>query len=120
MSEKMYYILSLKWTQKHLPAFNFWQAKDSGYALILKTDKPDLLFHAGLYTEAEVMENRPYYDNRDTSVAIPQAVVESHAVTADGIPMWRVLDGQTIVPLESRGFRKVIRELAPDWKGPRK
>ncbi len=117
---KNYYIFSLKWSQKHLPVFNWWQADASGYAMIVKTTEPERLYHAGVYTEETVQGHTTYYDNRDTTIAIPVEVVEPFLVTAQGIDRWKILDGQQVVMLDNEDFRKVILEYVPDWKGPRK
>lgn len=65
-----YYILSLKWTRRD-DCITWWGPNDSGYTWILA--------QAGRYSAESVDGNRAYYDNRESTVAIPCEIAERYA-----------------------------------------
>lgn len=75
-----YYILSLKWTRGN--QLTWWGPDNNGYVTNLA--------QAGKYSYETVVERRSYYDNHDTSIAIPCEradaaaiqVVPDHALSA--------------------------------------
>lgn len=64
-----FFILSLRWTREDL--ITWWCAKNSGYT--------SNLAQAGRYARADVENNRAYYDNGQTTLAIPCVEVEACA-----------------------------------------
>jgi DNA-directed RNA polymerase subunit RPC12/RpoP len=66
-----YYILSLRWTRSGEEHVTWWGPDNSGYVSSLD--------NAGRYSAARVHGNRAYYDNRESTVAIPCKVAERHA-----------------------------------------
>ena len=68
MSE--YFILSLKWTRRE-DNITWWGPNCSGYTWNLDG--------AGRYTEERVRGNPAYFDNRESTVAVPCEVAERYA-----------------------------------------
>ena len=68
-----YYIMSLKWTRHNEDSVTWWGPNNSGYTWVLA--------NAGRYTEDQVRGNLSYYDNRDSTIAIPCKVAERAAST---------------------------------------
>lgn len=56
-----YVILSLTHSDGNTPCF--WKANNAGYTV--------WPFNAGIYTAAEVNEDKSYYDNGSSTIAIP-------------------------------------------------
>lgn len=63
MSEREYFILSVKHTQRSNPYIVLWAADDAGYRGRCET--------AGRYRESHVMGNISYYNNGCDTVAVP-------------------------------------------------
>lgn len=63
-----YYVLSLRWTRTGEECITWWGPNNSGYVLDL--DK------AGRYTEDQISSNRGYYDNRETTLAVPCEIAD--------------------------------------------
>lgn len=66
-----YYILSLKWTRTHEECVTWWGPDNSGYVISLA--------NAGRYSEERVRSMPGYYDNRESTLAVPCEVAEKHA-----------------------------------------
>lgn len=66
-----YYILSLRWTRSGEEMLTWWGPKNSGYVLSLD--------NAGKYSADTVAAARSYYDNRETTIAIPCEVADKHS-----------------------------------------
>lgn len=64
---KLYRVKSLKWT-KNSGITTWWRDNDCGYT----TDE----LEAGLYTEKQIQDQRSYYDNGVSTLAIPVDVEE--------------------------------------------
>lgn len=69
---QMYYILSLKWSKGVL--FVWWRPDDNGYVSDL--DK------AGKYSRKQIDEQPDYYDNGDSTLAVPCELVDKKAMRA--------------------------------------
>lgn len=65
-----YFILSLKWTRRD-DCITWWGPNCSGYTWLLD--------EAGRYSEERVAGNRAYFDNRESTVAIPCEIAERYA-----------------------------------------
>lgn len=65
------YILSLRWTRTEDESATWWRADNNGY-----TTNVD---QAGRYTRAQVQQNPSYYDNRETTLAVPCELVDRRA-----------------------------------------
>lgn len=76
-NSRKYYILSLKWTRGG-DNLVFWGPSDSGYVVSLEL--------AGKYTHEQVTNKAYYYNNLETTLAIPVEDVEHHAVRV--VPEW--------------------------------
>jgi hypothetical protein len=63
-----FYIVSLKWTKRDNKYITFWRDDDSGYSYPLSW--------SGRYPEARVMSNLGYYNNGDSTIAVPCSVVD--------------------------------------------
>lgn len=66
-----YYILSLRWTRSGEEHVTWWGPDNSGYVCSLE--------NAGRYSADRVHGNRAYYDNRESTLAVPCEVAERHA-----------------------------------------
>jgi hypothetical protein len=71
ISGSAYYILSLRWTRSGEEHVTWWGPNNSGYVSSLE--------NAGRYSEDCVHGNRAYYDNRESTVAVPCEVADRHA-----------------------------------------
>ncbi|MEN6567172.1 MAG: hypothetical protein ABFC57_12830 [Veillonellales bacterium] len=71
-----YYILSLKWS-KHQDEFCWWGPNNCGYTSNLK--------QAGLYTKEQIESDKNYYDNGETTKAIPASSIDK-LITYKTIP----------------------------------
>lgn len=69
MSE--YYILSLSWSRSGEECLTWWGPNNSGYVIGLD--------NAGRYSEELVSGARAYYDNRETTLAIPCEIADRYA-----------------------------------------
>lgn len=67
-----YYILSLRWTRTGEECVTWWGPNNSGYVISLE--------NAGRYSEDLVRSMPGYYDNRETTLAVPCEVAEKHAL----------------------------------------
>lgn len=74
MSEREYFVLSVKHTQRHNPYIILWGANDSGYRGKLES--------AGRYTESQIKANLGYYNTGCDTVSVPCDVAETIAVPA--------------------------------------
>lgn len=81
-----YHILSLKWTRGD--QIVWWGPDDSGYVKNLA--------QAGVYTEEQVRARPTYYDNRDSTVAVPVEAVEAAAYRSVSIGRVEALIGQPV------------------------
>lgn len=63
-----FYIVSLKHTKGQNMCF--WRPNDAGYTEIIED--------AGIYTEEQVKEHQSYYNNGESSIAVPVAIVKEH------------------------------------------
>lgn len=70
MSEdKLFYILSLKWTKPMDGVLTFWREDNSGYCRRLDW--------AGKYTEKQIKEKPEYYNDGKNTVAIPCEIIDN-------------------------------------------
>lgn len=67
-----FYILSLKWTRSGEDCATWWGPDNSGYVLSLD--------NAGRYSEELVRSKPGYYDNRESTLAVPCEVADRHAL----------------------------------------
>lgn len=65
--EQLYYIVSIKHTRGEKVCF--WRPNNAGYTEIIND--------AGKYTEEQVKSSQNYYNNFDSSIAVPCEVVTS-------------------------------------------
>ena len=84
-----FFILSLRWTREDL--ITWWCPNNSGYTCVLE--------QAGRYTREQVEQLPGYYNNGETTLALPCAEVEAEAV--------RVVYGLRLEKLTSKRFRNV-------------
>lgn len=89
-----YYILSLKWTRDRNRQIVWWGPGNSGYT--------EDLAAAGVYTEEQVRDQPDYYNNRESTIAVPVEEAAKLAYrsvsTADvealiGQPVWTTKEG---------------------------
>ena len=88
-----YLILSLKWSNHHR-FLVWWGPDDSGYYMSLDA--------AGRYTEEQIRSNESYYNNGDSTLAVPLATAEKlsiKAVPADSANVLALRD-EAMTPLE--------------------
>lgn len=78
-----YFILSLKWTSPDDHYITFWHPNNAGYTWALE--------RAGRYDEALIASHASYYNNADSTLAVPvdvavtlaeSATLDRHEVTA--------------------------------------
>lgn len=62
VTSKMYYIMSIKWTNRESDYALWWRPNCSGYTFNID--------EAGIYPEAEVMSKPWYYNNGKETVAL--------------------------------------------------
>lgn len=74
---KSYYILSLKWSKASDRVLTWWGPNNSNYVFRLES--------AGRYTQAEIDADRTYYDNGDSTRAVPCEVAEAVAEPVEGV-----------------------------------
>jgi hypothetical protein len=67
-----FYILSLKWTRSNEECATWWGPDNSGYVMSLD--------NAGRYGLERVAASRGYYDNRETTLAVPCDIADKHAI----------------------------------------
>jgi hypothetical protein len=69
MTEKSYYIVSLKWTRGDM--ITFWRPDNSGYTWALNS--------AGIYTQAEIDAHPSYYNDGVGTLAVPTEIIDAMA-----------------------------------------
>lgn len=70
-----FYVLSLKWSRPRDPYLSFWGPKNCGYKWALTA--------AGQYTADEIRAHLPYYNDGESALAVPCAIVDSLATPMD-------------------------------------
>lgn len=68
--ERMFYILSLKWTRRE-DCITWWRPESSGYTWLLE--------QAGKYTEDDVLRRAGYLNDGESTMAVPCEVAEQFA-----------------------------------------
>lgn len=63
MEPGKYLVLSIKWTRKADGVLTWWGPSDSGYHCVMD--------HAGRYTLDQIRRAPSYYNNRETTLAVP-------------------------------------------------
>ena len=99
-----YYILSLKWTRGD--QVTWWGPDNIGYVRNLE--------QAGVYTEDQVRARPDYYDNRDSTVAVPVEAVEAAAYRSVATGRVEALIGQAVW-VTQEGL--TVREPSPPVDG---
>lgn len=91
-----FYILSLKWTRGG-DLLTWWAPNNSGYTTVLEL--------AGRYPRELVEAKRGYYDNGESTIAIPCVDVEAEAQ--------RVVMDHALRRLTGRRFERIMTESEP-------
>lgn len=91
-----FYILSLKWTRGG-DLLTWWCANNSGYTTILE--------QAGRYPRALVEMKADYYNNGDSTIALPCAVVDAAA--------HRVVMDHALSRLTGQRFERIMTDSEP-------
>lgn len=94
MSE--YLILSKKWSRAGDVWLTFWRPDNAGYCFSLEC--------AGRYSEAAVLADPGYYDNGDSTYAVPAEMAEKHREPAR-------IDGRDLhaVRFTARNWRNLVQ-----------
>lgn len=66
-----FYILSLRWSKRRDKVLTFWDSNDSGYRYRLEM--------SGRYTREQIEAHHDYYDNGESTRAVPCAEAEALA-----------------------------------------
>lgn len=91
-----FYILSLKWTRGG-DLLTWWAPNNSGYTSVIEL--------AGRYSRADVEAKQGYYNNGDSTLAIPCAEVDAVAQ--------RVVMDHALHKLTRRNFVRIMTESEP-------
>lgn len=67
-----FYILSLKWTRTNEECVTWWGPDNRGYVLSLD--------QAGRYSAERVAAAPGYYDNKESTLAVPCEIADKHAI----------------------------------------
>lgn len=92
-----YYVLSLRWTRTGEECITWWGPNNAGYVCDLD--------NAGRYTEDQVSSKRSYYDNRETTLAVPCVLADRFAR--------RIVHADSMNALASELLGKCARILTP-------
>lgn len=90
-----FFILSVKWTGGDVLVW--WGPDDTGYTTLID--------YAGRYTREQVERRRSYYDNGDTTLAIPCSAVETRII--------RIVYAHHLEALMAERFSAAVGELDP-------
>lgn len=91
-NDDQFYILSLPWTRED--TLTWWSPNNSGYTSILE--------HAGRYSREQVTARPDYYNNGESTIAVPCSDVDAVAK--------RVVFGDFLGKLTGKRFKRVMSE----------
>lgn len=105
----LYYIISVKHTQKRDKFITFWAPDNKGYRFRLQG--------AGQYTHETVMEHPGYYNSGHADIAVPVEVVDAMTTMTTPADMLDGPDGPAVLN-KPKNWRKLMAAVIAPTKNP--